>query len=111
MTNSSETECIKQNQLRIGEVARGMLDGSVHYLEGSIELAELRHKIGAYENDPDFFAFVAILSEIDTLPIGLSPQEWSAEMLEQHKTEIQQSIEWAKEFSLTQCQSLADRFS
>lgn len=102
---------VKKMQERIGEVASGMLDGSVHYLEGSIELASLRHEIGAYENDPDFIVFVAILSEIDSLPQGRSRNDWSAEALAQHERKIKKSIEWAKKVSLSQCRSLAERFS
>ena len=104
-------EQVKKMQARIGEIATGMLDGSVHYLEGSIELASLRHEIGAYENDPDFIVFVAILSEIDSLPLGRSRTDWSAEALAPHEQEFKSSIEWAKEISLPQCKSLAERFS
>ena len=107
----SNEEYIKKKQARIGEVALGMLDGSVHYLEGSIELASLRHEIGAYENDPDFIVFVAILLEIDSLPMEAPRQKWSAEALARHEPEIKKSIEWAKEISLPQCQSLVERFS
>ena len=97
-------------RIRVGEVARGMLDGSIHYLEGAIELASLRHDVEAYENDPDFIAFVAVLSRIDRLPIDDSLQQWSEEYLLVHKQEIQKAIKWAKEFSLAQCQSLAERY-
>ena len=107
----SNEEYVKKKQDRIGEVALGMLDGSVHYLKGSIELASLRHEIGAYENDPDFFVFVAILSEIDSLPLESPRQEWSVEEIARHEPEIMKSIEWAKEISLPQCKSLAERFS
>ena len=109
--NMSNNEHVKKMQARIGEVAWGMLDGSVHYLEGSIELASLRHEIGAYENDPDFIVFVAILSEIDNLPLGRSRTDWSAQALAPHGREFKKSIEWAKEISLPQCRSLAERFS
>jgi len=105
-----QEEDAKIKQARIGEVAQGMLDGSVHYLEGAIELASLRHDIGAYENDPDFFAFVAILSEVDSLPIGGPPHCWTKEDKLRYETEIQHSVAWAKEFSLMQCESLAERF-
>ena len=101
---------VKIKQAKIGEVAQGMLDGSLHYLKGAVELAALRHDIGAYENDPDFFAFVAILSEVDSLPIDGSPHSWTKEDMLRYKAEIQDSVEWAKEFSLAQCQSLAERF-
>ena len=65
---------------------------------------------GAYANDPDFIVFVAILSEIDSLPFESPRQEWSAEELARYEPEIKKSIEWAKEISLVQCESLAQRF-
>jgi len=98
-------------RIRIGEVARGMLDGSVHYLEGAMELASLRHDVGAYANDQDFMAFVMVLSRIDDLPVDESRQQWSKEYLVQYEAEIEEAIEWAKEFSLSQCQTLAERYS
>ena len=107
--NMSNEEYVNK-KARIGEVALGMLDGSVHYLKGSIELESLRHEIGAYANDPDFIVFVAILSEIDSLPFESPRQEWSAEELARYEPEIKQSIDWAKEISLVQCESLAERF-
>lgn len=97
-------------RLRIGEIARGMLDGSVHYLAGAIELASLRHDIGAYENDPDFIAFVAVLSRIDRMPIDTSLQYWFKGVRGDDELEIQKAIEWAKEFSWSQCESLARRY-
>ncbi len=88
-----------------------MVDGSMNYLEGALELVSLRHEIGAYENDPDFVAFIAVAYEIDNLPIRNSRKQWSRNTLERHKLEIQQSIEWAKEFSLENCKSLAKRYN
>lgn len=97
-------------RLRIGEVARGMLDGSVHYLAGAIELASLRHEVGAYENDPDFIAIVAVLSRIDRMSIDTSRQYWFKGVRGDDALEIQKAIEWAKEFSWSQCESLAQRY-
>lgn len=101
---------IRKMQTRIDEVASGMLDGSVNYLKGAIELASIREEIGAYENAPDFIVFVAILSEIDCLPLGTPRDEWSAEEFDRHEQEIKKFIEWAKAISLSQCKSLAERF-
>jgi len=96
---------------RIAKVALGMLDGSVNYLQGAIELEALRHEVGIYENDPDFVAFVAVLSEIDSLPIDISANNWSEEVQLRYKSEIKESVEWAKQFSLSACQSIAARYS
>lgn len=96
---------------RIGEVASKMIDGSMNYLEGSLKLLSLREEVGAYENDPDFVAFVAVASEIHRLPIRQSHECWSVEDLECDEAEINESIEWAKEFSLDNCKSLVKRYN
>jgi hypothetical protein len=108
--NMNQVVDANQMRSRIGQIARGMLDGSVQYLEGSIELASLRHDVGAYENDPDFMPFVAVLSRIDSLEIDTSRQQWSKGVTPGDELEIQKAVEWAKEFSLSQCKSLAKRF-
>jgi hypothetical protein len=108
--NISREEYVEQQRMRVGEIAKGMLDGTVHYLEGTFELASLRHEIEVQENDEDLIVFVAVASEIDHLPIGEPRKYWSAEALARHEPEIVKAIEWAKEFSLSKCKSLVERF-
>ncbi len=96
---------------RIGEITSNMLDGSMNYLEGALELLSLREEVGVYENDPDFVAFVAVSSEIDSLPIEGHPKHWSKDVVARHELEIQESITWAKEVSLENCKSLAKRYT
>lgn len=105
--NQHEQTRLKQ---RIAQIAAAMIEGDMDYLEGALELLSLREEIGAYANDPDFIAFVAVASEVDSLPIGPSRKHWSKEALARHQTEIQESTEWAKEISLENCKSLARRF-
>ncbi len=107
----SHEEYIKKQRKRAAEVASGMLDGSIHYLEGAIELSSLRFDVGLPENDSDFLAFTGVSSEVDHLPIGAPRQYWSKEALERHGPEIQQSIKWAKEVSLSECKSIVARFN
>ncbi len=107
----SHEEYIEKSRKRASEIASGMLDGSVHYLEGAIELSSLRFEVGLPEDDQDFIAFSGVASEVDHLPIGAPRQYWSKEALEKHEPEIQQSIKWAKEVSLSECKSLVARFS
>lgn len=107
----SREEYIGKNRKRVAQVASSMIDGSTHYLEGAIELSSLRFDVGLPEDDQDFIAFSGIASEIDHLPIGAPRQYWSKEALERHEPEIQESIKWAKEFSLPKCKSLVERFS
>lgn len=107
----SHEEYVVKKMVRVHELASGMLDGSIHYLEGAIELASLRFEVEVPEDDQDFIAFTAVASEIDHLPIGEPRRYWSKVALERHEPEIQESIKWAKEFSLPQCKSLLERFS
>lgn len=107
----SHEEYIEKQRARAVEVARKMLDGSIHYLEGAIELSSLRFEVGLPENDSDFLAFTGVASEIDHLPIGSARQHWAKEALIRHEPEIQQSIEWAKKVSLSECKSIIERFS
>lgn len=107
----SHEEYVEKKRERVHELASGMLDGSVHYLEGAIELSSLRFEVEVSEDDQDFMAFTAVASEIDHLPIGAPRQYWSKVALKRHEPEIQEAIKWAKEFSLPQCRSLSERFS
>lgn len=97
-------------QHEVARIARAMLDGSIHYLVGAMALEALRHDVGAYENDPDFMPFVAILSDIDQLPCDTESDGWVVAGMESCSSEIEASIKWAKEISITQCESLAQRY-
>ncbi|BFM13538.1 hypothetical protein R50072_37870 [Simiduia litorea] len=107
----SHEEYIEKQRKRAASVASGMLDGSIHYLEGAIEISSLRFEVGLPEDDKDFLAFTGVSSEIDHLPIGAQRQYWSKEALDRHELEIQQSIKWAKEVSLYECKSIVERFN
>lgn len=107
----SHEEYIVKMRERAVEVASGMLDGSIHYLEGAIELASLRFEVGLPENDKDFLAFTGVSSETDHLPIGSARQFWSEASLLRHEEEIEKSIKWAKEVSLSECKSIVARFN
>lgn len=107
----SHEEYTDKKRKRAAEVASGMIDGSIHYLEGAIELASLRFQVGLPEDDKDFLAFTGVASEIDHLPIGAPRQHWSKEALDLHEPEVQQSIKLAKEVSLSECKSIVVRFN
>jgi len=103
-------EYINSNRDNVYEIASGMLKGSVNYLEGAIEISSLRFEVDTPEDDKDFLAFTAIASEIDHLPIGNVRKKWSKKSLERYEPEIISSTKWAKEISLSECKSLAERF-
>ena len=106
----SHEEYVASQRLKVGAIAQGMLEGSVPYLEGAIELASLRHEIEVPEYDEDLVAFIAVASEIDHLPIGEHRKNWSEEALARHEQEIVEAEKWAKEFTLSECKSLKERF-
>lgn len=107
----SHEQYIERKRKRAAEVAGGMLDGTIHYLEGALELSSLRFEVGLPEDDKDFLAFTGVASEIDHLPVGTPRQYWSKEALARHEPEIQESIRWAKEVSLSECKSIVARFN
>jgi hypothetical protein len=102
---------VHKQRMRAAEVAQAMLDGSIPYLDGAVELSSLRHQVDVSDNDADFLAFTAVASEIDHLPIGAARQYWSQEALDRHEPEIQQSTQWAKEVSWSRCKAIVERFS
>ena len=104
-------EYIANNRKQAASVAEGMLNGTINYLEGAIELSSLRFKVDIPEDDKDFLVFSGIASDIDHLPIGNQRQNWSNEALERHESELKEATNWAKEISLAQCKSLFERFN
>lgn len=93
-----------------GTIAKAMLDGSMHYLEGAIQLVSLREALGSYENDPDFMPFIAVLAEIDDLGIQRHYESWDANIAHLSGATLDESVDWAKSISIEQCQSLAKRY-
>ncbi len=107
----SHEEYVQKKRNEAAAVARGMLEGSIHYLEGAIQLSSLRFEIEVAEDDKDFLVFSGVSSETDHLPLGSARDHWSKDALERHEPEIQQTIKWAKEISLSECKSIVGRFS
>lgn len=88
-------EYVKLKRVRAVEVASGMIDGTIDYLEGVIELSSLRHEVDLPSDDRGFLTFTGVASEIDHLPIGVQRQHWSEKALERHEPDIQRAIKWA----------------
>jgi len=103
-------EYVQKQRQRVGNIAKEMIDGTIDYLEGAREVSILFHEVEVSQDDPDFIAFVAVVSETDNLPIGESRKYWAKESLVRLEPEIQEAIRWAKEVSLPQCKSLIQRF-
>lgn len=94
----------------LGEIAQAMLDGTLNYLLGAEKLVDLREGLGIYANDPDFVVFIAVKSELNSLrDEGVDPAGGDfCSLVELNK--IKDSVNWAREVSLAQCQSLVNRY-
>jgi len=106
----SHEEYVEKKRKEASGIAEGMLDGSIHYLEGAIQLSSLRFELEIPDDDKDFLVFASVSSETDHLPLGAAREYWSKEALDRHEPEIQQTIKWAKEVSLPECKSIVERF-
>jgi len=101
---------VEKARADIGSIAADMLDELTDYIEGSIKLSRLRFD-SDLEDDKDLLVFVAIDSETDHLPFGDVREKWSLDALKRLEPEINKTIEWAKNLSLENCKSLAERFN
>jgi hypothetical protein len=95
---------------RAVELAKGILTGHVHVLEGCHELASLRWEVEVDEWDEDFVTFSAISSETDSLPVGQVRAHWSSEALERLEPQMQSAVAWAIVQITPACQSVVQRF-
>lgn len=69
MKMSNEKYIAKQRK-RAAEVASGILDDSIYYLEGANELSSLMFEVGLAEDDKNFLTVTGVSSKIDHLPVG-----------------------------------------
>jgi hypothetical protein len=100
----------RQSGRRVGQVARSMLNGSMHYLIGALELEQLRHEVGAYENDPDFIVFIAIKMDVSSLPNSEYLLANYSNLNGIDASDLEASLIWAKSISSQQCKILAERY-
>lgn len=92
-------------------LTRSMLEGTTNYLEGCMEIVVLRDELGAYENDPMFFAFAAVQQEIASIPVDSSNPGWSKLALLECPDEYEASEAWVREHTQDQCRALHDRYT
>lgn len=77
----THTEDVRKARELAAEVAYGMLDDSINYLEGAIKLSELSFQVSIGDDNDGFLMFIRIASEVDHLPLGSVRQYWSKEAL------------------------------
>ena len=103
-------EYIQKQRQRVFGLVEKMLENSIDYLEGAVEISSLRFELGLANNDEDFLIFAIISSETDHLPIGNAKLQWSKEALLALIPEYESSTKWAKEISLSSCKNILERF-
>jgi hypothetical protein len=91
--------------------ARGMLAGTLSFVEGAREINRLRSYAKLPDLDPDILPFIVIDSETDALPVGEVRKLWSPEALAKIQPEIDRREAWAAEDGRADCQRLISRFS
>src|SRR6185295_19219389 len=82
---------LRHNRLhiRIADVARGVLDGTIRPAQAARELTQLRWEVSRDGVDPDFDIFVALDSSTDHLPVGAERDIlWSKKVLPQLDAEL-----------------------
>jgi hypothetical protein len=96
---------------RLVEVAHAMLDGKLSFLEGAVQVHAIKNRlIGMAERDPDFGAFLLIMSETDHLPLEAQRHLWAPEALARLEPEFKRTEEWARSFAPQACRNLITRF-
>jgi hypothetical protein len=96
---------------RLVEVAHAMLDGKLSFPEGAVRLHAIKNRlIGIAERDPDFGAFLLIMSETDHLPHEAQRPLWASEALARLEPEFKRTEEWARSFAPQACRNLIARF-
>lgn len=91
-------------------ITQAMLSGDMVYLLGCKKLVELREALGVYENDPDFFAFVAVQPMIFELNVDWGDIDSTLRENPALRSEFADVDAWAKEHSLSHCESLHHRY-
>ena len=97
---------------KLALLAQSMIEGKLSFLDASIAIHGLRSQIGGIkEQDQDFNAFTAIISETDHLPSKEQRGAWNSQSLADLASEFKQKEEWARSISLEACRNLIKRFS
>src|SRR5207253_1186873 len=87
------------------ETARAMQSGSMDLVRGCRLLCDLRHRIGASENDL-FLPIIGFESETDDYPLGTDRTRYSPTTLERLDREVQAYVERAKPGVLAACKRI-----
>jgi hypothetical protein len=104
--NEIEAEACRQ----VVTLARSMLAGELSFIEGAVQVASLRTRIGGLpDRDNDFDAFVLISSETDHLPLQAQRHLWSERALAAVAPDFERVQQWASGFAPQACINLIER--
>jgi len=107
MTNKN---LIEQSREELLNVARAMVGGQMHLIEGVRRINALRYDVG----DPDNEIFHPIIAtDDDTLsfPLGAVRSHWSPEALARSDVELERYVTSARKDILDACDKIIRKFS
>ena len=105
----NETE-YKQLAAEAVSLANALLSDTGDYLGNITRLSSLRYEIGENDNDADFNIFVAISSDTDHIPYGVSRDGCSEKWLGQCDKELSDIKEIYRGHIEASCKSIIERF-
>ena len=91
------------------DVARAMLDGKMHLIEGVRKMASLRYDIGE-PDDPIFHPILAIDSETDRFPLGQVRERYAPDALARIDQEMDRYLADARDDILSACKQIVRAF-
>lgn len=103
-------EYVILKRLELVNLARGMVSGEVHLIEGVRKLCSLRFEVEDPENKV-FLAVRGIESETDHFPLGSKRSTCHAGYLEKMDTEMESYMAEVKKDILQACQEIIQFFS
>jgi hypothetical protein len=106
----SDEAIIRRVRATAAVLARRALNREMSAIAAARELAALRHRVAAGDDDSDFLVCVAIDSETDALPLGPVRQYWAADALAKKDADIAEAEVWAMEVGEAAFHNIARRF-
>jgi hypothetical protein len=106
----SHEDYVAMQRRHVAAVARQILTREVDIFDASWEIAGLRGELEIDFSDDDLMAFVLVVSETDTLPVGVEALNWSKEALARKEPEVRHAREWAFNTVRRPCENFIARF-
>jgi len=105
-----QAEHLALKRRELVDVAKGMLAGEVHLIEGVRRICSLRFDVGDPENEV-FLPIRGIESETDTFPLGTMRSSCSQEYLQRMDAEMEDYLAEAKADILRASEEIVRIFS